>query len=825
MPELLKRRLLASGAAVAVLAFATGTFAQQRAFDIPAEEATKAVPEFARQAGIQVIAPGEQLSGVQTHAVKGQQDARAALAAMLTGTGLEIVSDDGATIVLRRARVSETPSDGAQNDPAKAWKQGQSVAEVVVTAEKRSARVMDVPAPVTVVETATLAETNQVMLKDYFSSIPGLNLQSGGEPGEAISIRGITAGGGGPPSVGVYVDGAPFGPSTYYGQLFGVPEIDPSELQRIEVLNGPQGTLYGADSLGGLIKYVTIDPSTDRFSGRVQVDASSVSHGYGPGYGLQLAANVPVNDRFAIRVSGYDHHFPAYEDNPSLNQRGINTINSYGGRLAAIWYPAQDWSVKFSAINQNFRQDAPNQFIVPFSDPQDNRSTTSVFPNRPQSYLIQSYVSTIEGQLPGVKLAAVTSYSVANTRSTYDPNWIPGQSAVAQATYHLPAQYQDTLTNTGKFTEEARLSGSLFSRLDWLGGAFYTHEDVSTVTAVTARNNGSSVSSGLIYNDSYPTTFSEEALFGDLTAHLTHKLDVQFGVRVATNQQTFAEDAIGPTPAISLASLGTTDFLQPKTTTHDTSTTFLVTPSYKLADGMMLYARVASGFRPGGPIADCTINATPCSYGPDTTLSYEGGAKIDTLGHRLFLTGSIYSIVWNNIQVNYQRPTDFVIYVVNAGAAKSEGVELTAEARPTSNLTLSGWVSYDNAVFTSKAPKGGPPEVPGDRVPYVPYYSAQLAMEYKHYISSGLTGYVGGDVEYVGRREAGLAAIGRLSVPEYTQLKLHAGLTWSNTRLNVYVNNATDARALLYAGLHTPGTYNNTYVDPRTVGVALIQKF
>src|SRR5262249_34825091 len=148
---------------------------------------------------------------------------------------------------------------------------------------------------------------------------------------------------GGNPTVSVLIDDVPFGGSTEQGSEGGsqlLPDIDPADLQRVEVLRGPQGTLYGASSMGGLVKFVTFDPSTDALQGRIEGDVNGVFNGSGAGYGLRGALNVPITDTFAIRLSGFGRHDPGYIENIQSSQNGVNSINADGGHFAALWKPS-----------------------------------------------------------------------------------------------------------------------------------------------------------------------------------------------------------------------------------------------------------------------------------------------------------------------------------------------------------------------------------------------------------------------------------------------------------------------------------------------------
>ena len=235
---------------------------------------------------------------------------------------------------------------------------GSELAEVVVTAEKRAERLQDVPVPVTAINTDSLLENNLVRLEDYYTSVPGLSLTSStfGQP--SVIIRGITTGAGTltNPTVGIVVDDVPYGSSTPLGGGAIVPDIDPSDLARVEVLRGPQGTFYGASSIGGLIKFVTVDPSTEALTGRVQADGNYIHNGPDAGYGLRGSINIPLSDTWAMRASGFFRHDPGYITDVLTDTRGVNREEDYGGRLSALWKPSDDVSLKLGALFQDSRR-------------------------------------------------------------------------------------------------------------------------------------------------------------------------------------------------------------------------------------------------------------------------------------------------------------------------------------------------------------------------------------------------------------------------------------------------------------------------------------
>jgi iron complex outermembrane receptor protein len=205
-----------------------------------------------------------------------------------------------------------------------------SVEEVVVTAQKRTELLREVPAAVTAVTSSSLQNIGAARLDDYVAKIPGLTVSnvSSANGTNQVALRGLTTGVGGNPTVGIYIDDSPFGASGGFG-AFNVPDIDPQDLQRVEVLRGPQGTLYGAGSLGGLLKYVTAAPDPSHFFGRMEVDGSTVDGG-SQGYALRAAANMPLNEKVALRVSAYDRDDPGFIDNVKTGEQNVNDYRYYG---------------------------------------------------------------------------------------------------------------------------------------------------------------------------------------------------------------------------------------------------------------------------------------------------------------------------------------------------------------------------------------------------------------------------------------------------------------------------------------------------------------
>ena len=488
----------------------------------------------------------------------------------------------------------------------------RTLEEVIVTAQKRSERLQDVPVPVTALSADSLTTNNQVRLQDYYRRVPGLvyATTSLGEP--QISIRGITTGSNVVPTVGVTVDDVPYGSSVVSGVGYLTPDLDPSDLAQVEVLRGPQGTLYGANSIGGLLKYVTADPSTERMSGRVELGANSVHNSNDSGYSFRGALNMPLGETFAARISGFKRRDAGYIDNPSIGAESVNQTDVEGGRVSALWQPSERFSVKLSGLIQKVEGDgSPQVSIVPgLGDLQQIGPRNTGQHNRKY----QNYSVIVKAGLGPAELTSVSGYSI----NRFDDS----VSTTAVAAVPSPKTIFD-FAETEKWSEELRLAGPIGDSFDWLVGGFYTREYVKGTQDVTSLEaaTGDPLQS-LVFIDT-KSRYKEYAAFGNLTYHFNDRFDVQFGGRHGENDQTYYRIATGPFTS-SIYGIPAPAIL-PERGVKDDFNTYLVTPRFKVNPDFMVYARFASGYRPGSLNSGLPI--VPISYKADTTLNYELGTK------------------------------------------------------------------------------------------------------------------------------------------------------------------------------------------------------
>ena len=745
-------------------------------------------------------------------------------------------------LMLLACAVPFTPTRGAAASDTAASAQGASSAgqleEIIVTAQKRSERLQDVPVPVTVLNVDTLAEGNQNRLQDYFATVPGLSLNQGGQGGgsqQSLAIRGVSTGSYTNPTVGVTIDDTPYGSSTALG--FGslaFPDIDPSDLERIEVLRGPQGTLYGASSIGGLVKFVTKDPSTDALSGHVQVLEDSVQHG-DFGYGVRAMVNVPLSDSIAMRVSGFTRQDPGYVDNVITGQHDVNQVDVYGGHLAVLWRPSDTVSLKISALLQNIdgygnsAVDTNGSFQPVYGDLHQARMPgTEQYDSR-----VRLYTATLTAKWAGLDFISISGYG--DNQYSINSDNSAGYGYLAEQYFGVSGSATPNFYDTKKFSQEFRLSSASGGTLEWLAGAFYTHESSASNVAFLANNPATGASVGEVIDFDDPTTLSEYALFGDLTVHVTNRLDVQLGGRESKDRQVYNETDSGI--AVPDFYFSPSPFVNQTERTNGNAFTYLVTPRFRISPDLMIYTRFTSGYRVGGDNVNAVVGHVPSSFLPDTTNNYEFGVKGDLFDRALTFDASAYYIDWKRIQIQLLNPATFSLYTANGGSAKSQGLELSVQARPTRGLTIAAVASVNDAELTQNLPPSSTAYgLAGYRLPYSSRFSGSFSVDQNIARMGQWTGFIGGSLAYVGAREGSFSTTStqvRLLYPAYSTINLHIGARSDLWTVNLLVNNAANKRGIVgggqVSGIDGPGEPGASatafYIQPRTVGLTVSRDF
>jgi iron complex outermembrane recepter protein len=734
------------------------------------------------------------------------------------------------TAVVRAADGSQGPSaDSSQGATQAGGSQSDQLQEVTVTARKQTERLLDVPAAISVVDASSMLQNHDVDIQDYYATVPGLSMTTLGNGQTAVMMRGVSTGIYGNPTVGITIDDVPIG-ATETAIINGaayIPDLDPADLQSIEFLKGPQGTLYGASSIGGVVRYVTAVPDLTSTNGHVEVDGSTIPDG-GDGYGARGAVNIPViPGTLAVRVSGFDRRDPGYVDDPSQGKSNVNSADVYGAHIDALLQATQNFSVRLTALWQRTEGNGDssvdtNYLYQPVSGNGD--LTQSRLPQSgAYEFDWQLYDAALRYHTDLFDVTSISAYSEFRPDQNIDET--PQVGSAADAFYGVAGADQRYVNTNTKISEELRFSSPTGSKLTWELGGFFTHESNGPALGQYFANDletGAQV--GLLLNYYFTSTYQEYAGFGNLTYHFTDRFDVQVGGRESHNVQSYYQDVSGPLngPAAVLS-----------TRSHDSSFTYLVTPQFHITDSIMTYVSVASGYEPGGPNTPEFPSPTiPVTFAPSKTVNYELGIKNDLLEHRLTLNADVFYIDWSNIQLTGTIPVVLTSYTFNGGKAKSEGVEFDAKFKPIDSLVLSATAAYVDAMLTNTAGQGFP-GVSGDPLPFSSKYSGSLDAEDQFNISGAVSGFIGATGAYVGKRYEGFPpALGQPQpgIPSYAYADLRAGINTNGYTVTLFVKNVTDERGVLLSSqingsTPTSGLWHTVFMVPRTVGLSITKAF
>ena len=445
MQDTTARRSLPQAIAFALgIAGLSSALAQTATFNVPEQDAATAIPEFARQANLQIIAPADKLNGLKTHTLTGSMDARAALKILLEGTGLGIASDDGRTISLR---LLDGPDKRSATPPASG--SGSQLEEVVVTATRRSENLQDVPIAITALTGQTLRQLNVQTLDDFVKYLPNVTVAANGPGQSEIYMRGlsatqtnnfISAGTGTFPNVAVYLD-------DQSAQLPGRNlDVYAADLERIEVLEGPQGTLFGAGAQAGVLRYITNKPKINTTEAGVNASYSTTAHG-DPSSSVDAYINIPlIEDTLAMRAviyddsrGGYIHNIPGTFarsatdvgivnyfggvvppasiaiNNNGLVNNAINPAVYTGLRLSALYKANEDWNFLLQQSYQNLEADG----VFGYEPALGDLNVQQYNPSRDRDRF-EDTAWTLNGRIDALKVVYTGGYLVRNVDQVTD---------------------------------------------------------------------------------------------------------------------------------------------------------------------------------------------------------------------------------------------------------------------------------------------------------------------------------------------------------------------------------------------------------------------
>jgi outer membrane receptor protein involved in Fe transport len=787
---------------------------------------------------------------------------------------MSVFSNRSTPIALAVATALAAGSAAVAQEATPAQSSAGALQEVVVTAQKREEKLHDVPMGVTAITSEDLAKQQLVSLEDLASQVPGLSLTNI-EPGVTrITLRGQNVGGVGS-TVTTYIDDTPFGSSNALANGFGFTgDFDTWDLQRVEVLRGPQGTLYGAGSEGGLLKYVTNPPDPTKFAAAVQVGGEDVAHGQTAGSGKGMI-NLPLGDRAAFRLSGYYEGIPGFINDPSLGENNVNQGYREGIRASLLVNFTDNLSLRLNAYGQNLHTqgtpttDAIGAGNLPLTppanqlDPQNGPFDQQRFINEPNTFEYRIYSGTLSWNIGWGTFTSITSYGTTDQSGVGDVTSSPAAPGtgptgtfgdVATSLLGLVSPpppgataqaglAETQATNIKKWTQEFRLASAGGQPLEWQVGAFWTREESTLDQTLPLFYIPTQVYAPLpdalggpsLENASLDALYREWAGFAEVTYHFSPQFDVGVGGRYSENKQSSNQVTSG-------ALLVLTGQANPQTTSGDSSDnafTYSIAPRWHVNPNTLVYGRIATGYRPGGP-NDLPPNPPPSvqtSYQPDKTTNYELGFRTDLLDKRLSIDIDAFLVDWKSIQlfefIQVPGQPGFGINA-NGGTARTEGVEWTLGLTPLTGLTFTLTGAYVDAYLTSPAPDTGGNE--GDRLPYVPKWSTSLSADYTFHAFSTFNAFAGATWSYVGSRfndfsatvgAAGFVPNPRPELPSYNAVNLRAGLESDRWTFELYAKNVGDTRGIAYYTNSGTPNYGGSvgYVQPRTVGALVTARF
>lgn len=727
-----------------------------------------------------------------------------------------------ATFVTSMFSVSAMAAQGGQT-ASQPTASGQVIEEVIVSVQKRDERLIDTPLSVSVLSADVIVKLNATQLRDLANGVPGLTFTTGGAGYSTLTMRGVTSGRDTSPTVGIYLDEVPIGSSTpfVFNGWFAI-EAGLSEVERIEVLRGPQGTLYGASTMGGLLKYVTKRPDTGEFAGEVRTGISSTTDG-GTGYHVSAAVNLPLaNDFAALRLSGYEAHDGGYIDNVLRGESDVNSSDIYGGRADLLLTPTDALSIRLNALAQNIARDGEGTADYAFSPapgfagvPVDGKLEQRRGFAEPFDQEFRLVSGTVNYQMDWAAVTWISSYQTISNDWNLD---LTTQIApLLQRFFGLSyGAVADSLhLTTDKFAQEVRLTSSVEGPVEWLVGAFYTDEKSKDKEDNFTLDLAGQPTPNNIFHWLAASRYEELAGFGDLTWHVTDKFDVTGGARFGRSRLDYQQTSTGlfgspPSPPLD---------------SEQNTSTYLGNARYKLSDHATLYVRVATGFRPGGPAIVTAQDppGTPNQFEPDRLTSYEAGFKAETEDRHFGIEAATYYIVWKDIQLLTLRGV-FSAFTNAAEGATIRGAELALTARPVSELNLTGAFAYQDARVSDEEPLLNASA--DERLPNVPRFTSTLNADYT-FSDVGLQPRFGATVGYISERRSSFdlsTSFPQHVLPAYTTVDLRAGVTFGSVDAQLYIRNALNEDGQ-FSAFSRNGTARVGVLQPRTIGLSAIVRF
>lgn len=703
--------------------------------------------------------------------------------------------------------------------------------DIVVTAQKRTEKLTEVPLAMSVIQAEDLANRGATSLADIAAYVPGVAVLNGGAPGvNGVVIRGLATSYNNSfnaPLVVTYIDDQPTGASAggFGGARGGAYTLDlmPYDVEKVEVLRGPQGTLYGANAMGGILKYTLKRPDLNDAEVRVGGDVAHVASAGGLDWGVRGAVNIPlVNDKIALRISAYNRETAGYLDNIGIGRKNSNSSRTTGGRAAILFAPTERFDIEASVLVQEIRSDDSTAvtLVGQTGELAYGRYIRSTKFAETYAQNAENYAIKVNWDLGFATLTNSTSYARMKYDQSIDLSGMPYVPSAPTAL--IPYTF---INRVKKFTQETRLASPDTGALSWMVGGFYTRErphEYNDFRAFSDYGVPLPAPNNILLLGTTPGSrnkYTEWGAFANGTYKFSDKFDIGAGIRYGENRSAGCDEGF-------IGIYGNNGTFACQSRPWDGVATWMVNARYHFQPDAMIYGRIATGYRPGGGCDTCgnPLLGVPPTYDADRLTNYELGFKGLFFDRRLQFELSAFYIDWTNIQLRVTNSQGFS-YPGNGETAVSKGVEVNASYRFDNGLKLSGFVAYTDAKLTADAVGVGGKD--GDRLPGSAPWAAAIMADYEREIGADVTAIAGVSYRYKDPVNSQLAGTGQPYVMgAHKIVDLYGGVNFGDTSVRLYVKNLFNDRA--YSGLTFLTDRTRPLfipVQPFTVGLQLDQSF
>ncbi|HWV61489.1 MAG TPA: TonB-dependent receptor [Sphingopyxis sp.] len=672
--------------------------------------------------------------------------------------------------------------------------------DIIVTAQRYEQRLQDVPLSISVVGAEELQGRGVTALTDLQYSVPGLSIYEVGTGKQTVQLRGISTSIGST-TVGIYYDETPLSLDTT-GDSFMVRMID---LERVEVLRGPQATLYGNGSMGGTIRYIPAAPRLDAVSGSANVEYNQTRYGEA-GYKAVGVINLPLaTDVAAVRLAAAYERTGGFIDNVATGEKDINRTDIYTVRGSLLVKPTEELSISLLGLYQKSKQPSQDigidyQTVMPVPSPLRDRYT-----------LIQGKVGY---DLGFAELSASGSYIDRRNFTQFDLSalFVPLIGALGFPPGYITEVPTLATTDFKVWNSEVRLSSQGDGPFGWQVGV--AHNDLKV-----HQFGGTETAPGAL---PFPIIASDDrrrskawTIYGEASYTVTPELRATAGLRWFSENKQRVIDSTN----FGVTSLDTGD-----KTYRTVNPRFNL--SYDFTPDSMVYINVAKGFRSGGfnqTSAGGGVIPVPPTYKPDSIWTYELGTKHALAGNKLTLDASVYRSEWSDVQSNNFAPGNVITIVNNSGHVSGWGVDLSVGARPTRDLTLSatyGWnnLKYDEATADKAV---------GDPVDAAVRESWSASADWRPALSDSVNGIVRLDYQHAGRGQFTLRNLNPVLIvarPKRDLVNLRVGAAFGPVEVALFANNLFDENVPVVVGPFGL-ILENVEQRPRVIGISASTNF